>query len=104
MIVCARSLLFLGNPPRGFAVYTHIHKGGRSVIKLLQILLEVGVGLLVIVMVYSQLLRPMVKKTPVFPMFRRRPDVEREIESVNEDLEDKELNQDLAQKKAELNK
>ncbi|OGZ15071.1 MAG: hypothetical protein A3H76_06620 [Candidatus Lloydbacteria bacterium RIFCSPLOWO2_02_FULL_54_12] len=104
MIVCARSLFYWATLPRGLAVYTHIHKGGRSVIKLLQLILEIGAGLLVIVMVYSQLLRPMVKKTPVFPMFRRRPALEREIESVNEDLEDKELKQDLAQKKVELNK
>ena len=71
-------------------------------IKLLQLLLEIGVGLLVVLMVYSQLLRPLVRKTPVFPLFRRRPSLERDIEDVNEALEEKGLEGELKRKKEEL--
>ena len=71
-------------------------------IKLLQLSLEVLLGVLVLVFAYSQVVRPLVKKTPVFPMFRRRRNLEREIEVVEEGLEDKGLEGTLNQKKKQL--
>jgi len=71
-------------------------------IKLLQLAFE---GLLIggiLLMIYSQLVRPLVRKTPVFPMFRRHKNLERKIEGVNEKLEEKNLERDLQGKKKKL--
>ncbi len=71
-------------------------------IKLLQWLFEGGLLILLIILVYSQIVLPLVKNTPVFPMFRRRPDIKHEIEQTNEALEENELQRTLAAKKKRL--
>jgi len=71
-------------------------------IKLLQFGFE---GLLVLVIIwaaYAQVLRPLMTGTPVFPMFRKRPNLEREAEETTEALEDKAARQVLDRKKKKL--
>ncbi len=71
-------------------------------IKLLQLLFEVLLGGFIVIGVYSQILRPLVKRTPVFPVFRKRPNLERESEGVNEALADKAQQRELERKKRKL--
>ena len=71
-------------------------------IKLLQIFLEVLLGGFIIIGAYSQLLRPLVKGTQMFPMFRHRSNLERDIEGVNESLDEKDQRRILDRKKREL--
>lgn len=64
-------------------------------------------GLLILsflVLAYSQLVRPLLTKTPVFPFFRRRPKTEREIEAVNEALQQQSLERELKTAKRKLRK
>lgn len=67
-------------------------------------LLELAAIAAVIALVYSQLILPMVRKTPFFPLFRSRPRVEREIEATNEALEDADLGDELKQRQRQLEK
>lgn len=71
-------------------------------IQILRLLFEVILAAGGLIFVYSQVLRPIVKNTPVFPMFRRRPNLESEIEGVNEQLEEKQLEGELAKKRRKL--
>lgn len=71
-------------------------------IKLLQFGVEGLLILLILIFAYTQLVRPLMKKTPVFPMFRKRPNLERETESINEALADKAQQRDLERKKKKL--
>ena len=73
-------------------------------IKLLMFGLEVLLALGVFAFAYSQLLLPLIWKTPFFPMFRPRPKTEQEIEAVNEQLADRQLERDLASRQRELGK
>ncbi|MBP9698279.1 MAG: hypothetical protein KBD65_03760 [Candidatus Moranbacteria bacterium] len=73
-------------------------------IKLLQWGIEGVVALAILIFVYSQVLRPLFRGTPAFPMFRRRPNTERQIEEVNEQLEDKQLQRELADRQRQLGK
>lgn len=59
---------------------------------------------LVLVLVYSQLIRPLMKKTPILPLIRPRRNIEREIEKVNEGLEDRGLERTLKEKRRKLGK
>ncbi len=68
-------------------------------IKLLQILFELSLAGVGLIFVYSQVLRPAFRGTPVFPMFRKRPQTEREIERVNETIEEKEQERYLKQRR-----
>ena len=65
-------------------------------IKLLQFGFEWLLMLVILVFVYAQVIRPLVVGTPVFPMFRKRPNLEREMEEVTEELRDQEQAQNLA--------
>lgn len=73
-------------------------------IKILQVVFELVLGGVIILACYSQLIRPMFRRTPAFPFFRRRPNIEGEIEKVDESLEDKELRKQLAKKQKQLSK
>lgn len=64
-----------------------------------------GEGLLLILLcvaAYSQVIRPLLRRTPVFPIFRRKPRLEAAIEEVNEDLAVKDEQRVLAEKKRQL--
>jgi hypothetical protein len=65
---------------------------------------EVFLGLGLLVLVYSQLILPMFRSTPVFPMFRARPKIMKQIEEVNEQLDDKELARQLKERERQLGK
>lgn len=71
-------------------------------IKTLQLGLEFVLGALILIVAYTQLIRPLLKKTPTFPFFRRRPNVEAEMEKVNEGLDDVEQQKALARAKRKL--
>lgn len=71
-------------------------------IKLLQWGLEAGLALAILAFAYAQILRPLIRGTPVFPIFRKRRQIERELEVVNESLEDKRLEEELAARQREL--
>lgn len=77
-------------------------KGYLLMVKILLFLFELGVGCGVLIFAYSQLIRPLFRGTSVFPMFRGRPSVERDIERVNGELEDKDLVRQLAEKQRQL--
>ncbi len=64
-------------------------------------LIAIGVGF---IFAYSQVILPIVRKMPLFPMFRRRPAIERELDAVNEQLEDKALQRELETKRRRLGK
>lgn len=71
-------------------------------IKLVQFSFE---GLLILglfLFMYVQLLRPLMRRTPVFPMFRKRPNLEREMEEVTEAAEDNAQQKALDRKKRKL--
>lgn len=59
----------------------------------------VGLG---IIFVYSQIIRPITKGTPAFPLFRRRPNIESKIEDVNEKMEDQKLQRELEKKQKQV--
>ena len=63
---------------------------------------EAVLVLLFCVVAYSQVVLPLIRKTPVFPIFRRKPQLEAEIEAVNEDLAAKDEQRVLADKKRQL--
>lgn len=71
-------------------------------IKAIQFGLEGLLALLVLIFAYTQLVRPLMRKTPVFPMFRRRQNLERAIEDVNADLEEKGQQNELENRKRKL--
>ena len=73
-------------------------------IKLLQLVFEIGAGGFIIIGVYSQMIRPLFKKTPVFPFFRKRPNFEGKIKAANESLEEQDLKRQLAVKQREIAK
>lgn len=73
-------------------------------VKLLQLVFEFAMSGLVVIGVYSQILRPLVRKTPVFPVFRKRPNLEDEIKVVNEGLEEKKLQREIDTKRRNLGK
>jgi hypothetical protein len=58
--------------------------------------------LLVFAAVYSQLIRPLLRNTPVFPFFRNVSVVEEQIEVVNESLDIKAQQRELEEKKRKL--
>ena len=63
---------------------------------------EILLALGVLAIVYSQILRPLFRGTPLFPFFRERPKLERELEQVTEQIEDKDLAARLAARRREL--
>ncbi len=63
-------------------------------IKLLQFGVEGLLAMTILIFAYVQLVRPLMRRTPVFPMFRKRPNLEREMEEITETTED------LAQQRA----
>jgi|GEM_PF-3554772 len=71
-------------------------------IKVLGFALEAAVILTLVICVYSQLVKPLISRTPVFPVFRKRPKTERDIEAANEALGDKALQRDLTRKQRKL--
>lgn len=71
-------------------------------LKILQLLFEFALGGAVLVFVYWQMIRPLFRGTPIFPMFRRRPRVERELEVVNEQMEDADLRRQLEARQRQL--
>lgn len=72
-------------------------------IKLLLMGSQLLIVLVILLVAYSQVIRPLLMGTPVFPMFRRRPNLERKIEETNEALLDKETAKVLGQKMRKLN-
>ena len=73
-------------------------------IKVLPYLIEGLIILVALAFVYAQVVLPFFRKTPFFPMFRSRPKVERRIEEVNEQLRDKALERELAERQRQLGK
>ncbi len=71
-------------------------------IKLIQFGAEGLMIALLCVAAYSQVIRPLLRKTPAFPIFRRKPRLEAAIEAVNEDLDVKDEQRVLAEKKRQL--
>ncbi len=51
---------------------------------------------------YSQIILPLIRKTPVFPFFRRRPVIEREEEALNEEQREAEARAKLAKRREEM--
>lgn len=89
---------------RGYSCLKIQRRQKLIMIKILSVLIELILGGVIIVGCYSQLVRPMFRRTPVFPFFRKRPNLEGEIEKVDESLEDKELRKQLARKQKQLGK
>ena len=73
-------------------------------LKILQLLFEFALGGAVLVFAYWQMIRPLFRGTSMFPMFRRRPRVERELEAVNEQLEDADLQRQLEARRRQIGK
>ena len=71
-------------------------------IKVLQWGFEGLLALAILVVAYSQILLPLFRGTPMFPFFRRRPKLERELERVTEEIEDRDLAARLAERRREL--
>ena len=58
--------------------------------KILQFGFEAALIVLILLFVYVQLARPLMRGTPVFPIrrfFRKRPNLERQMEDVTEEVE-----------------
>lgn len=70
----------------------------------MQIFLEGILAGGIIIICYSQIIRPLLKGTPAFPFCRSRPNIEGEIEKIDESLEDKELRKQLEKKQKQLDK
>ncbi len=73
-------------------------------IKFLQIFFSGIISALIIIVCYAQMIRPLIKNTPVFPFFRRRQNLEKEFELVNEEISDKETREKLEERRKELQK
>lgn len=73
-------------------------------VKIIALFFTFVLGGLIVIACYSQLISPLIKGTPIFSFFRKRPNIRGEIEKINESLEDKEMRKKLGKKQKELDK
>lgn len=64
--------------------------------------LEVLFIMLLVIMAYSQVLAPLVQKRTTFPLFRRKGRLERELASVNTALDERAVEKETEDRRAEL--
>lgn len=67
-------------------------------------LFEMALGAIFLFLIITQVLVPAVKGSPLFPIFRRRAELQQELVRVNEEEQNAKLEADLKRRQADLAK